>query len=270
MFCKHTVFFGLAIVGGILASGHAVADPFLPVPPASFLNYHVSTAKGLSEEVATDVVVRARLARHFGMSQGAVVSYVRENLIEGRLTAAQAGRYRVACITPSGREYFILERLPAGTPVFLLARTGKPILRLACGNPLVSSLPPVPAPVKPKVKAAALVTSQTARPVPIVVTPAVEPTVTVQPAVMSTPIVAVPTTVKVAGATQVLSRGGSAFVPVALGGAAIGLLSHGHSNSPPPPPGPPTAVPEPSTLLLLGIFGGGFIGMKIRERRRRG
>jgi hypothetical protein len=77
MFSKSTFLLGLAAVGGIVACGRAVADPFLPVPPASFLNYHVSTARGLSEEVASDVVVRARLAKHFGMSQGAVVSYVR-------------------------------------------------------------------------------------------------------------------------------------------------------------------------------------------------
>lgn len=265
MLLKHTVLAGLALAGGLLASGRAVADPFLPVPPASFLNYHVSTARGLSEEVATDVVVRARLARHFGLSQAGMVSYVQTNLVEGRLTAAQAGRYRVACVTPSGREYSIQEHLPAGTPVFLLARTGKPILRLACGNPLVSSLPPVPAKPKVKLKPATLVTAQTARPVPVVETPVVEPAAPVQAVVVSTPV-AVPTTVKVASITQAASRGGGGFVPVAMGGAAVGLLSH-HSHDTPPPP--PTTVPEPSTLLLFSLFGAGFIGVQLRERRRR-
>ena len=265
MFLKQKFWLVLAVAGGLIASGRVVADPFLPVPPASFLNYHVSTARGLSEEVATDVVVRARLARHFGMSQSAVVSYVQANLVEGRLSAAQAGRYRVACITPSGREYSILERLPAGTPVFLLAHTGKPILRLACGNPLVSSLPPV-AP-KPKVKPAVMTASRTARPAPVVAAPVVTPTVAVQPAVLTTPIPALPTTVKVASIAQSVGRGGAGWVPVAVGGAAVGLFSHTHSHDTPPPP--PTAVPEPSTLLLLTLFGGGFIGVQLRERRRR-
>ena len=35
--------------------------------------------------------------------------------------------------------------LKRGSEVFAMRRTGKPILRLVCGNPLVAALPPTPA-----------------------------------------------------------------------------------------------------------------------------
>ncbi len=267
MFLRCTLFALAAMTLGVIASPRAAADPFLPVPPASFLNYHVSTAHGLSEEVAQDMVVRARLARHFHMTEAGVVAYVQQNLVEGRLSAAQAGRYKIACITPSGREYFITEHLAVGTPVFLLAETGQPILRLACGNPLVSSLPPV-AP-KPRIKPAALVASRTAVPAPVVTPPALAPvSFNVAPALTATTLSA-PTMVKIAGLTQVLSHGSTNFVPVAIGGVALGLLSHHHhAPTPMPTPGPPAAVPEPSTLALLALCGGFLLAGCLRARRR--
>ena len=110
------------------------------VPPASFLNYHVSTVRELSQEVTLDPAVRGRLARHFHITPSQMTTYIRRNLVLTRLHTA--GSYRVACVRRNGEEYWVESHLPAGTPVFASRVTGNPVLKLACGNPMVSSLPP--------------------------------------------------------------------------------------------------------------------------------
>ena len=123
-----------ATLGG---THQVIADPFLPVPPASFINYHVDTVSQLSQQVAVNAVVRGRLARHFHLAQNDMVTYIQHNLVLSYLKAP--GRYQVACVTPAGREYYVSQNLPKGTPVFALASTGQPILKRVCGNPLVSA-----------------------------------------------------------------------------------------------------------------------------------
>ena len=109
------------------------------VPPASFINYHVDTVQQLSQQVELDPAVRARLARHFHLTGPQLVSYINNHLKLKRLSATK--KYRVYCVDRHGREFFIMTRLPAGTPVFVSKSTGQPILKLACGNPMVSVLP---------------------------------------------------------------------------------------------------------------------------------
>jgi hypothetical protein len=271
MFLNPKLFLPLAAAAGAFSAlPSASADPFLPVPPASFLNYHVSTARGLSEEVAQDVVVRARLARHFGMSGPAVCDYVRRNLVETTLTASQAGRYRVACISPSGREYYVTERLNAGTPVFALAATGQPILRLACGNPLVAALPAVPTPVV-KVQPAVLAMQPKTIVAPVVsAAPAVASSTAAIVTPMAVPQVATASpVVQVGGVTQSLSGGkGGAFVPAIIGAAGVGILTHHHDT--PTPETPPTApVPEANSMALFGLFGIVMLGMQAKKRVKR-
>lgn len=238
---------GLVALGAAFLVPSASADPFLPVPPASFLDYHVSTARGLSEEVAADVVVRARLARHFGLSEPSVVAYVRRNLVETTLTASQAGRYRVACISPSGREYWVSERLAAGTPVFALATTGKPILKLECGNPLVSSLPILQAKKSHPVTAPLMASDPTAVPGQTMVASAMLPedeTFTAVPDLTGYQFDGVGPVTNVGGFEQVLTRGGGLnFLPGLIGAAALFGVTSGHGASPQIVPVP---APEPS------------------------
>ena len=111
------------------------------VPVGSFINYHVSTVSDLSQEVSLDPAVRRRLAHHFHVTEAQITTYVRRNLVLTRLR--KAGYYHVACVGRDGREYWIHSRLAAGTPVFASRVTGHPILKLACGNPMVSTLPVV-------------------------------------------------------------------------------------------------------------------------------
>ena len=97
----------------------------------------------LTFEVTYDRVVRARLAHHFHLSGPAMCAYVQDNLVLKHLT--KPFRTRVYCISPRGREYYVVMTLKRGSEVFAMRRTGQPILRLVCGNPLVAALPPTPA-----------------------------------------------------------------------------------------------------------------------------
>ncbi len=142
----HALLFSLAVLGGLPTAGLALPGS-VAVPPDSFINQHVSSLSQMSQQVTLDPVVRRRLARHFHTSGPAVVRYIQKNLVLKKTTMAQ--RYQVYCISHTGREYTINSRLPIGTPVFVMRSTGKPILKLACGNPMVAELPPVKTKVGP-------------------------------------------------------------------------------------------------------------------------
>ena len=243
------------------------------VPPASFLHYHVDTVSELTFEVTYDQVVQARLAHHFHLSGQAMCAYVRDNLVLKRLAAPY--RTRVYCISPRGREYFVVMTLKRGTPVFALRRTGQPILRLVCGNPLVAALPPS----APKAAAA--------RPRPPV--QRVKPTLLERAATPAAPVASVPaapslpfvTTVSGSPSEMLFTQVGSGGSPGWLGwlpvlGGVIGVLSHGggaHGGTPsvsggpgtpplfvtshggpPTPPVQPVPEPSPACVLLIGAL----------------
>ncbi len=118
------------------------AAPTSPsVPADSFIAQHVATPGQLHQQISLDPVVRRRLARHFHTSAPAVTRYIQDNLVLTRLKTAH--RYRVYCVSRTGREYIVNQRMAAGTPVFVLRSTGQPVLKLACGNPMVAALPAV-------------------------------------------------------------------------------------------------------------------------------
>ena len=121
----------------------AAAPHVMAVPPDLFIDQHVDTVAQLRQQVTLDPVVRRRLARHFHTSGPAIVRYIQDNLVLKKTTRTQ--RYQVYCISRTGREYVINARLPLGTPVFVMRSTGKPVLKLACGNPMVATLPSVEA-----------------------------------------------------------------------------------------------------------------------------
>lgn len=221
--------------------GHpASADPFLPVPPASFLNYHVGSADQLAQEVALDAVVRVRLARHFHQTEPEVSRYIHDNLVLTHLT--KPGQYRVACVTPSGREFYLTQHLAAGTGVFVLRGTGRPILKQACGNPMVAVLPAV-APkkvVSPQIAAAPK--NAPVQPVVAAVLPS-DVVFTNTPPLEATQAGGIGPFVKVAGITQSLGHSsGVGFFPAVLGAAGLGLFGGHHGSS------GPTAAPTTPTL----------------------
>lgn len=277
----------------------AAADPFLPVPPASFINYHVDTVHQLSEQVAYDAVVRGRLARHFHLSGPAMVTYVQKNLALSYLKTA--GTYRVACVTPSGHEYYMTQRLPKGTPVFALASTGQPILKRACGNPLVSSLPAaVPKRLNqtaarvvkhPGQLADAPATAQAPSDIIADSTVPGDTTLTAVPGLADGNVGDLGPFTRVSPSLASLGGGGSGFgLPLAglaaLGAAGLFGTHHGGSSSssspvtpvpvtptpvvPPtatPPPVPVSSAPEPNAVAVYGIGALGLFALGYARRR---
>ena len=230
------------------AAGH------LPVPQESFLNYHAASVGELSQEVTVDPQVRTRLAKHFHVTEGQMTTYIRNNLLLSRLQ--HAGKYRVACVRRDGSEYYVESHLPAGTPVFVSRATGRPILKLACGNPMVSALPPALAPSR-KLAAARLA------PAPVTLADASINTPPVLTAIDGTQIDLVtpdsslaPPVVLVSPSIQALggASGLSSIFPALLGaGAAVAVFGHGGSSSNNVPL-VPAAVPEASTVTSLGLL----------------
>lgn len=234
------------------------------VPPDSFLRYHAATVGALAQQVTLDPAVRGRLANYFHVSEAQMTSYVRHHLVLANLP--NAGEYRVACVGRTGRRYWIQARLPAGTPVFASRVTGRPILKLACGNPMVSALPKETNLFAPaRLAAQKLPVMQTAS-----LAPGLQPAEFL-PAGLVTPVSDVaPTIVAVSPSLESFTAplaggGGSAFSalgPILAGGAALAVASSGgHSSGSSPNVVPPAPIPEASTsasfglLLTLGLGG---------------
>ena len=260
-----------------LAAGHG------SVPPASFLKYHVGSVPELSQEVTLSPLVRARLARHFHVSEAAMSRYVSRNLTLSHLK--KSGYYQVACVRPNGREYWVKSHLSAGTLVFASRATGQPILKLACGNPMVSSLPAGREDVAnnngkmaaPQVSQTASALSQNAALVtPLLMTePSTVSAVMVADALPSgvADIQAAPV-VKTAGSFQFARLASvpalSDLGPALLGAGAIAALagSGGHGGSSPAGGPGPSPVPETSSSVSFGalLLMGGTL-LVIRRKR---
>lgn len=266
----------LALAAASSASAAPLAMAHLPVPAESFLNYHAANVRELSSEVSVDPAVRARLANHFHVTQTQMVTYIHHNLVLRHLQ--KTGTYRVACVRRDGSEYWIESRLPVGTPIFASRATGQPVLKLACGNPMVSALPPTTFPNKP-------VTAPKLAALPVTVadatlgTPVLTAIDGTQSDLVTTDDFSVPPVVRVSPSLQFLggSSGLGSIFPALLGaGAAVAVFGHsggGGSTSsvlPLVPVGPTVpAVPEASTVTSFGLLlVGGSLLLILRRKVR--
>ena len=230
---RHSVFALVCSLTGLLPLA-ASATPIQELVPAdSFIVRHINTVPQLYQQISLDPVVRRRLARHFHTSAPAVTRYIQDNLVLTKLK--KTDHYQVYCVGRSGQEYVINSRIAAGTPVFVLRTTGQPVLKLACGNPMVASLPPV------RTKVAAHHSLMTSPPAaPPAVTAAVPPLKSSGPVIVAmtdTPDVIVMPTTKVGGFIGQLPmvHGGGGFSLGYLAGipilAAIGSHGGGSQNT---------------------------------------
>ncbi len=249
---------GLTLVG--IASFFAVpaaAMPHLPVPMESFLNYHAANVGELSQEVTLDPQVRSRLAKHYHITEAQMTTYIHNNLVLRRLQ--RPGSYRVACVRRDGSEYYLEEHLPAGTPIFASRATGQPILKLACGNPMATTLPATVFANKP-LAAPKLASTPVQLAAANLDTPPVLTAIDGTQADLITPDDnSTPPVVLVSPSIQTLggSSGLSSLFPILAGaGAAVAIAGHGGSNSSNVVPNAPIpqAVPEASTVTTFGLL----------------
>ncbi len=265
----------LAAAAPVLAAPH-LGTPHLPVPQESFLNYHAANVSELSQEVTVDPQVRSRLAKHFHITPTQMQTYIRRNLVLRHLS--QAGRYRVACVRRDGSEYYIEQRLPTGTPVFASRATGQPILKLACGNPMVSSLPATVFPNKPLVAAKLASTPVTMADADLNTPPVLTAIDGTQENLITPDDTSAPPVVLVSPSLQLLGGGsglGSIFPALLGAGAAVAVFGHGSSGSngtpliPVVPVVPITPVPEASSVTSFGLLliGGSLLVILRRKTR---
>jgi len=236
----HVLPFSVAVLVGLPLAALAAPGPVL-LPPDSFIDQHVGSMSQMDQQVTLDPIVRRRLARHFHTSGPAVVRYIQKNLVLKKTTTAS--RYQVYCISRTGREYTINSRLPAGTPVFVMRSTGKPILKLACGNPMVANLPPVVTKVGPYTSPEL---ASMPKPILAAIAPGLAPNglvvvaMNLGPGVVVTPA---PTT-KVGGLIQTLPVRGGGFPIGLLAGIPIiaGIATHRGPTTPVAPVVPVTPI----------------------------
>ncbi len=133
--------FSLFVIIALWLFMSAGAESNLLVPRNSFLIRPVAGARDLAQQIRTEPVVAQRYARHFGRSAHELADYFEKNLKLTRLE--RSGIYYVYYSPPDNRVMVERKVLRRGTPVFVEKRTGKPVLKANCGNPLtpVVSLP---------------------------------------------------------------------------------------------------------------------------------
>jgi hypothetical protein len=133
---------GSVFVLSLLTSVAIAVESIAVVPRNSFLVRPVASARELANQIRTEPVVAQRYARHFRRSAWEFADYVEKHLRLTRLERAQT--FNVYYAPPDDRLLVVRRTLPKGTPVFVEKRSGKPILKANCGNPLTpaASIPP--------------------------------------------------------------------------------------------------------------------------------
>ncbi|OYT74052.1 MAG: hypothetical protein CFK48_00200 [Armatimonadetes bacterium CP1_7O] len=114
------------------------AESIAVVPRNSYLIRPVASASDLANQIRTEPIVAQRYARHFKRSAWEIAEYVEKNLRLTRLEKAQT--FNVYYSPPDDRLMVVRRTLPKGTPVFVEKKTGKPVLKANCGNPLTPAV----------------------------------------------------------------------------------------------------------------------------------
>lgn len=267
------------IVGGALTFGSIVlADKHhYPNSPDSFLKYQVDSTSELVEALRADRQLRERYAKHFGIPESHVVDFVKSALVPYQLPEDRA--VTTYGVTKTGVVYGVRTRLRKGTKVWA-NRSGVPILKWLCANPLTKTLPGTKlararqVKAKPRTKIAGsrpLAPIDIADEIPIAEQPllSLPPVVTTAMTVPNIPIIPVPPTALIPPGSVVASANYGLLFPVGL--VLLSTLSHGGgSGSASSLVGPPIETPEPGSLALVAAAGLPLMGMLYRRRRSQG
>jgi hypothetical protein len=130
---------GVVALGAFTVSGIVAAQKHhRPAGPDAFLDYQVDSTSELVAALQSNPALRRRYARHFGVSEARVIEFVKNALVPYRLPAARS--VTTYGVTKSGTIYAVRTRLPKGTRVWA-TRSGEPVLKWLCANPLTKTLP---------------------------------------------------------------------------------------------------------------------------------
>jgi hypothetical protein len=276
---------GLAVGFAILTSVAIAAESIAVVPRNSYLIRPVASARELANQIRTEPVVAQRYARHFRRSAWEFADYVEKNLRLTRLERAQT--FNVYYAPPDDRLLVVRRTLPKGTPVFVEKRSGKPILKANCGNPLTPAAA-IPAPPQatlpieiasvatPTPVFSEMITAPQAPTLEIVEIPEppIEEVVAADVLPTETLVETLPEAVPDPEAPPVLSPVASAptpqLPPIVTGGGSnwlpflplVALLAPRSGG------GDPTPIPEPASALILGAGLGLLYPLSRRVLRR--
>lgn len=266
----------------------------LPTGPDAFLNYQVDSTAELEAALRANPAALNRYSRHFGVSPQRFLTFVHNALVTYRLPASQT--VTVYGVTRAGHIYAVHERLRGGTRVWA-TRSGQPILKWACANPLTNRLPGTelaraPRTVRPPHSSGASRVASSNELAPTAVAEAASPETPAEAFSLETPSAAAETGLTVPA--PLLSAAVSNSLPAAVvsagGGSGggflipIGLLlgttlghgggSGGVTTVPLPAELPPVNAPEPGTLPLAAAGAlvplAGLFGRRVLSRRRAG
>lgn len=263
----------------------AILPAFEPqqVPPGRdrFLNTPVLTTDELVEALKTNKIFRQNIARHFNLPEERVVAFVQDALVPMELPAdMQVTNYGV---TKKGMIYGKKMVLKKGTRVWA-TRSGDPILKWICSNPLLARVPvlkepPKSTPVASRSKEIGIkpVAANEVSPLGMDALPGGvvadntpdEPPVIPPIKVAREPLKGSGNNVVrgagLAAALPAIARSGLPLLPIAgfAGTVVRSQPTPGPLRGGPSPSG--HAVPEPSTLALIGL---GLVGVPLLRRRR--
>jgi len=239
----------------------AAAAPRRPTGPDSFLRYRVQTVEELVAQVQADPVIRARLAKHFHVSQAELIRVLREELIVH--TVPVSGYYTVYGVTEkAGKIYPTRQYFRKGQKIFSL-RDGSPLLKYECGNPVTKTLPerppkpvapPPPPPLPPPSPPSAV------GPGPVGEVPVAGALDSKLPEPGVTPMASLPPSPP---EERVAPRERREVLPILVGAAAIPILLGGWDHDSCPPP----VIPEPATIALIAFGLVAVVVLVWRERR---
>jgi hypothetical protein len=231
----------------------------------AFLRKPANSRAQLLAQIKSDPIVAKRYQRHFGMTEDQVNKYF-SGMSASTLPAG--GRYLVWHVDPNGVMETKWLMLKKGTKVFM-DKTGRVALKMNCGNPMIDSTVAKRVIQEPvvDVQPPPVVVEETFVPTPPPVVEVVPPPAVIVPEVVAAappapPVVAVAPPIVPAPAIVTAPRvSGGGFSPwplLLLGGAFLGGGGGGGGGTPPP-------VPEPATLIALGVGAAAVI----RKRRRK-
>lgn len=240
-----------------------------PAGPDAFLRFQVESTDELVEVLRTNPTLRKRYAKHFGVSEAEVVDFVKRALVPYRLPEARA--VTTYGVTKTGRIYAVRTRLKKGTRVWA-NRSGVPVLKWLCANPLTNRLPGTRITTAPKLSAPPKVAQvDTSRAVP----PVLEEGVPVVPELIPGESITPP----VRAGSEIGGVGTGTVIPsIGGGGGGLGLLpaafvpllfnNGGRSGTPTVLAPPPAVIPEPGTMALLAGGGVPLVIAAVRRKRR--
>lgn len=109
-------------------------------PPLSFLRNNSYSLQEVIAQIRGNRKLLLRFANHFHIAPEKVIPYFEQNLVESYVP--QTKRYTVWMKRPDGSTYWVYQTFRKGERVLSL-RNGEPVLKWACGNPLMTKLPEI-------------------------------------------------------------------------------------------------------------------------------